>query len=149
MTRRIIYDILCEVILYLKVGLMKKTLIAILLFALTFSLCSCSLLDGILGKDKDENNDNTNGGDKPGSNFKMLARVNEVGEKISVDVIESEYTSGIHWVITANATEYFDKDGNPISRSDIKAGDTVEILYSGQVMMSYPPQIVAARITVK
>ena len=137
---------------------MKKILTAILLFALTFSLASCSAVEGIFGKNNDDepnndHDDNLNNdhddGTKPGSDFKMIAKVTEVSDKIAVDVIESEYTSGIHWVNTAKATEYFDKNGNAISRSDIKVGDTVEILYSGQVMMSYPPQIVAAQITVK
>ncbi len=129
---------------------MKKILTAILLFTLTFSLASCSAVESIFRKNNDEepNNDHDDG-TKPGSDFKMTAKVTEVFDKIAVDVIESEYTSGIHWVNTAKATEYFDKNGNAISRSDIKVGDTVEILYSGQVMMSYPPQIVAAQITVK
>ena len=130
---------------------MKKIITTILLFALTLSLASCSVYDKIFGK-KDEGGDDNNGNNgegKPGNDFKMIATITEIGEKITVDVVESEYTSGIHWVITPNATEYFDKNGDAIFRSDIKPGDTVEILYSGQVMMSYPPQIVAARITVK
>ena len=129
---------------------MKKILTAILLFALTFSLTSCFSLESIFNKsNEDEPNNDHDDGTKPGSDFKMIAKVTDVSEKIAVDVIESEYTSGIHWVNTAKATEYFDKNGNAISRSDIKVGDTVEILYSGQVMMSYPPQIVAAQITIK
>ena len=130
---------------------MKKFFITLILFILTFSLVSCSLLENVLGK-KDDDNDNLNDhddGSKPGSDFKMTAKITEIDEKIAVDVIESPYTSGIHLVNTAKATEFFGRDGNAISRSDLKVGDTVEILYSGQVMMSYPPQIVAARITVK
>ena len=88
-------------------------------------------------------------GSKPGSGFAMIAEVKKLGEKLEVDVIKADYTSGVHWVITPNETEYYDKDGNRIDRSDIKVGDIVEILFSGQVMMSYPPQIVAAKITVK
>ncbi|MBE6537229.1 MAG: hypothetical protein E7673_04675 [Ruminococcaceae bacterium] len=129
---------------------MKKILFTALTLVLVLSLGSCAALKGIFNKNDNTNDDSENAdATKPGSNFKMIARVTEIAERISIDVIESEYTSGIHWVITANATEYFDKEGNAISRSDIKVGDTVEILYSGQVMMSYPPQIVAARITVK
>ena len=129
---------------------MKKIITAIILFAITFCLASCSVIENAFGKqdDKDNKNNNANS-DKPGSDFKMTAQITELGEKISIDVIESEYTSGIHWVITPNATEYYGSDGNKIERSQLKPGDTVEILYSGQVMMSYPPQIVAARITVK
>ena len=84
----------------------------------------------------------------PDGSVVMKAQIKEIGEKIEVDVVESEYTTGVHWVITSDATQYFDKDGNKINRSDLKRGDVVEIRYSGQVMMSYPPQIVAARITV-
>lgn len=78
----------------------------------------------------------------------MKAEVKAINDKIEVEVIESEYTFGVHWVITSEGTKYFDKDGNKIDRDDIKCGDVVEIRYSGQVMMSYPPQIVAAKITV-
>ena len=136
----------------------------LLLVILSLSISSCSFTpqdkcegdkntetNGGTANGNDNNNDNENGGntspDAPGSDFKMTAKVTELGEKIAVEVIESEYTFGIHWVITT-ASKYYDAEGNEISRSDIKVGDTVEILYSGQVMMSYPPQIVAARITV-
>ncbi len=79
---------------------------------------------------------------------KMTARVTAVGEKIEVEVLESEYAFGPYWVITDENT-VFERGGRKIKRSDISAGDTVEIYYSGQVMLSYPPQIVAHRITVK
>ena len=128
---------------------MKKNLLTLLLFILTFSLTSCMLIENLFGKSDDEDSDDTIDGTKPGSDFKMTAIITELGEKIAIDVIESEYTSGIHWVIIADATEFYAKDGSAITRSDLKVGDTVEILYSGQVMMSYPPQIVAARFTVK
>ena len=80
--------------------------------------------------------------------FTMKATVTSVGEHIEVTVTESEYTSGVHWVLTADRTEYLDKDGARITRADIRPGASVEIAYSGQVMMSYPPQIVAARIRI-
>ncbi len=85
--------------------------------------------------------------DKIGDRVKMTAVIDNIGEYIEVTVIESEYTFGPHWVITADATVYFDKDGSSLSRSDLRVGDRVEILYSGQVMLSYPPKIVAAKIT--
>ena len=117
---------------------------------MTFSLCSCESLKGLFSKGEDDNSTDTNNDDtRPGSDFKMIAVITETSSNIAVDVIESEYTSGIHWVNIASSTEFYAKDGSRISRSDLKVGDTVEILYSGQVMMSYPPQIVAARISVK
>ena len=83
------------------------------------------------------------------SRVKMTAVVEGVGQKLEVTVTDSEYTFGIHWVITPDSTVYLDASGDPISRGDIKVGDTVEIWYSGQVMLSYPPQIVAHKIIVK
>lgn len=83
----------------------------------------------------------------PGDGVAMKARVNALGDRLEVEVIESPYTFGVHWVITDSAKVY-DASGNEISISDIAVGDTLEILYSGQVMLSYPPQIVAAKITV-
>ena len=78
---------------------------------------------------------------------KMTARVTAIGDKIEVEVIESEYTSGPYHVITSGDT-VFQKNGIKIDRDGIKVGDTVEIYYSGQVMLSYPPQIVAHKIAV-
>ena len=78
----------------------------------------------------------------------MTARIEAFSDRIEVTVLESEYTSGVHLVITSAETEFLDKDGNRISLGDLAVGDTVKITYSGQVMMSYPPQIVAKKITV-
>ena len=85
-------------------------------------------------------------GGTPSDAFSMKATITNIGERIEVDVTEAEYAEGPYWVITSDATVYLDRDGNAIARSDLKVGDTIEIFYSGQVMMSYPPQIVAARI---
>ena len=83
------------------------------------------------------------------ADFKMTATITEIGEKIGVNVTEAEYAEGPFFVITGENTAYVDRDGNTIKRTDLHVGDTVEIFYGGQVMMSYPPQVVAARIVVK
>ena len=85
------------------------------------------------------------------TSVKMTATVTNVldAKKIEVDVIEGEYgASGIFWVIVSDTTVLSGQDGERIALSDVKAGDTVEIRYGGQVMMSYPPQIVAGSITI-
>ena len=84
---------------------------------------------------------------KDDGGVKMTARVTAIGERIEVEVLDSEYTSGPHWVITDEDTRFV-KNGRRIGRSDIAVGDTVEIYYNGQVMLSYPPQIVATKISV-
>ena len=79
---------------------------------------------------------------------KMTATVTAIDDRIEVEVLESEYTAGPHWVITTEET-VFEKNGRKITRDGISVGDTVEIYYNGQVMLSFPPQIVAHRIVVK
>ena len=79
----------------------------------------------------------------------MEATVTEAGERLLVEVTRSDYTSGPHIVLVNDGTVIEDEDGNPLSASSIKQGDKLTILYSGQVMLSYPPQIVALRIIVQ
>ena len=116
---------------------MKRILTLLLIFMLSLSLlASC-----------------TAGGDEPipdvDGKVTMTARIEAIGEKIEVMVTESEYTWGTHLVITSDQTQYIGKGGERITRDKLSVGQTVEIIYSGQVMLSYPPQIVAHRITVK
>lgn len=84
-----------------------------------------------------------------GGSVRMLARVEGLGEKIEVSVLESEYTSGPHLVIISDKTKIYSKDGKKVTRGVISVGNTLEIIYSGQVMLSYPPQIVAHTIFIK
>ena len=113
----------------------------ILAFVLLLSLC-CLAAAGC-DKEKNENTD-----EKPDGSFEMTATVMELGEKILVNVTEAEYAEGPYLVIFSDATEIFDKEGNKIKKADLAVGDEIKIWYSGQVMMSLPPQIVAAKITV-
>ena len=78
--------------------------------------------------------------------FKMKAKIENIGEKIEVDAYEGEYASGLYWLIVVSHTEFVGKDGEKISLSDLSSGDRIEVTYNGQVMMSYPAQIVALKI---
>ena len=78
--------------------------------------------------------------------FEMKAVVTALGEKIEVDVTEAQYATGPFWIITSSETVFLDKKGDKISKDDINVGDTLVITYNGQVMMSYPPQVVAIEI---
>ena len=78
--------------------------------------------------------------------FKMKAEVISLGEKIEVNVYEAEYADGVFLLITDEKTGFEDAIANPILRSDISVGDHIEITYSGQIMMSYPPQVYAIKI---
>ncbi len=81
---------------------------------------------------------------------KMTAKINSITDRLEVEVIEGEYgASGIYWVLFNADTVFLDKNGNKTTLLYIKEGDTVEISYGGQVMMSYPPQIVALTVQVR
>lgn len=83
----------------------------------------------------------------PNGEFAMKAKITAIGDRIEVEVIESENKmTGPFWVITGDETVYATEDGDRLSRGDLAVGDTVTIYYGGQVMMSYPPQIVATGI---
>ena len=114
---------------------MEKRVICIALL-----ICLLCLLISCDGREADDVNN------LPRDGFTLTAIVQNVGERIEVEVVESDYAYGIYWVITPPETVYLDQAGNPIAREDLHAGDRVKITYGGQVMMSYPPQIVAARI---
>ena len=83
------------------------------------------------------------------ADYTMIATITEMGEKIAVNVTEAEYAEGPFLIITGEGTVYVDQNGAPIKRTDLRIGDEIEIFYGGQVMMSYPPQVVAARIVRK
>ena len=78
--------------------------------------------------------------------FVMSATVTELGDKILVEVTESEYATGAYLVILSDTVSIVNKKGKEIHRSDIAVGDTLKITYTGQVTMSIPPQIIALKI---
>ena len=80
--------------------------------------------------------------------FTMKADVIELSEKILVDVTEAEYAEGEFLIIISDRTEIYDARGKKVSRDEISVGDKLIITYNGQVMMSYPPQVVALKIRV-
>ena len=86
------------------------------------------------------------GGGEP--KFEMKATVTSLGEKLEVNVTEAEYAEGIYWIIISEETEILNFDGKAISREEISVGDELIITYNGQVMMSYPPQVVARKIKI-
>ena len=122
---------------------MKKLfslLLALCLLALSFSGCS------------DKADSIETGGSSEGEDLQMTAifrgTVFDISEPLGVEMEETEYSFGPYHVITSDETEYYDKNGSPTSREAIKVGDAIEITFSGQVMMSYPPKISAQRIKI-
>ena len=113
---------------------MKKLFNLINLFLAFIFLCGCT----DTGIPVDEENAN---------NPKMIAEIIAIGDKIEVEVIEGEYgASGIYWVNFNEKTPIVSKNGGALALADLSVGDQVKITYNGQVMMGYPPQIVARKI---
>ena len=79
--------------------------------------------------------------------FKMKAKILAVNSHIEVEILKDEYNSGLLWVNYSKETKIVNSAGKSITLEDLKEGDEIEIVYSGQVMMSYPGQIYAQRIT--
>ncbi|MBE6635223.1 MAG: hypothetical protein E7617_03370 [Ruminococcaceae bacterium] len=121
--------------------IMMRNLKKIILIILSFAL-----LSACTNSDDQSGNEDKAEADKIGDSVTMRAEIVELGDRLMVNVLESEYTSGPHVVHTPPETRLLDKDGNKITLDELKIGDTVDIRYGGQVMMSYPPQIVAAEI---
>ncbi len=112
---------------------MKKIFNIIIVALALIALCGCESFNPIESR--------------PAEGPKMIAEIVAIGEKIEVEVIEGEYGAvGIYWVITGEGTVYETEDGKSISADSLEVGDRIEIIYNGQVMMSYPPQIVAKKI---
>ena len=111
---------------------MKRFIKYLLCFSLLISSFSCEKQEG----------------DAITTDFKMKAIVKSINEKIEVEVTEAEYAYGPYWIIYNDQTVFLDKNGNKSTVESISVGDTVEIYYNGQVMMSYPPQVAALKISV-
>ncbi len=121
---------------------MKKIIaFLVLLMILSTATTSCTTAEALGG--------NGASGDDQGQSFSLTGIVKDVSDRVEVEIIGSDYAFGIYWVLVSDKTELVGADGAAISLSDIAVGDTVEIIYGGQTMMSYPPQIVARKITVK
>lgn len=84
---------------------------------------------------------------KQENGFVMKAKITAINSRIEVEIISDKYNSGVMWVNLANNVIIVNSQGKSICLSDLAVGDKIEIVYNGQVMMSYPAQIVAKKIT--
>lgn len=110
---------------------MKKYL-TFLLLTILLGLAACG------NRDKDKSTE-----------YQMIAEIVKIEEKIEVTVVESAIADGPYLVITGKDTAYKNAKGKSITRGDLAVGDTILITYTGQVMMSYPPQIIAISIEIQ
>ena len=142
---------------------MNKILSAILILALALMvMASCSPVENDKSEDGEHNAQSStpNGGGNnieedereapaPENNFYLAGKVTGISDRIEIDVTDGEYAYGVYWILVSGETEILDANGNTISLDGIKIGDTVEVTYGGQVMMSYPPQVSAIKVKLR
>lgn len=83
---------------------------------------------------------------EPSGGFTMRAKITAINSHIEVEILKDEYNSGIMWVNLSEKTSIKDENENDLSLNDLAVGDIIDIIYNGQVMLSYPGQISAQKI---
>ena len=119
---------------------MKKSLLLLFVILLFCSLSSCNLPTG-----DDSGNENEN----PADPAVISGTVTAVNNRIELLADETEISSGPYSVIITDTTEFYFENGGKAALDDVKTGHKVEISFNGQVMLSYPAQIVAHKVVIK
>lgn len=75
-------------------------------------------------------------------------KVTNLGDKtaLEMEIVDSTIAFGTYRVLIGNSTTFHGVNGEEITREDIQLDNVIEVVFSGQVMMSYPPQIAAKRV---
>ena len=115
----------------------RLTFILLLFLALSLMLTACTAD----GEDSDNAEDMEN-------MIKMSGTVLSIGDAVEINVTSDPYNSGIFYLIVDSNTK-ITANGVTVGKGDIPIGSEIDVYYSGQVMLSYPPQIYAVSITVK
>lgn len=133
---------------------MTKRILAIVMLVMMLFAMGCGPTDKgpVGGNDNNSSNDNEDAKEINESDYflyKGKIVSNENTRYIEVEIIDSQIAFGKYLVLVDAATVYQDSEGNEITRDDLKVDDVIEISFSGQVMMSLPPQIYAQKIILK
>ena len=75
-------------------------------------------------------------------------KVTNLGDKtaLEIEIVDSTIAFGPYRVLIGDSTTFYGVNGEEIDRETIELDDIIEVVFSGQVMMSYPPQIAAKRV---
>lgn len=92
---------------------------------------------------------NSTQGEENMQEFVLKGIVIAINDKLEIEVIESDYAFEIYHVIVPNNIPITSASGSAITLDDIEPSNTVLVKYSGQTMLSYPPQIVAYSINLQ
>lgn len=126
---------------------MNKKILALVLACITLFLLGCEPGGG--GNDDKEKGGESNLPLESGEVvFKGKVTSTEGNDFIEMEIVDSDIAFGTYWVLVGSETAYFDLDGNSLDRDSIKVNDIIEVVFSGQVMNSFPPKIAAKKIYV-
>ncbi len=117
---------------------MRKTALIIFLALVLLTFCSCE-------NEKNGEDSST----LPPSEYTLVGTVTAKSTRIELNADETEIMSGPYSVIINDQTEFCYANGASATLDSVEIGDRVEITYNGQVMLSYPAQIVAHRVVIK
>lgn len=133
-------------------------IIALILAFLMLGMVACEKNDGAkLPEKNDTTSDDLNkenGGIK-NSSIKLeegevvyRGRVTNLGDShaLEMEIVDSTIAFGPYRVLIGDTTTFYGVNGEEIDRETIELDDIIEVVFSGQVMMSYPPQIAAKRV---
>ena len=133
----------------------KRFLVLILAVLMLFAT-ACNKTDSTPDKGDGSNWDATNkeNGGLQNANIQLSegevvfrGKVTSIDKKeIQMEILDSEIAFGTYRVLYNSETPFYGLDGQQIQLSDIEIGSVIEVVFSGQVMQSYPPQIAAKRI---
>ena len=132
-----------------------KRILALILAFIMLMAVGCQKNDETRVPEKGENEPNAENGGIKNSSIKLeegevvyRGRVTKLGDKreMEMEIVDSTIAFGPYRVLIGDSTTFYGVNGEEIDRETIELDDIIEVVFSGQVMMSYPPQIAAKRV---
>ena len=130
-------------------------IIALILAFIMLMAVGCQKNDETRVPEKGENEPNAENGGIKNSSIKLeegevvyRGKVTSLGDRyaLEMEIVDSTIAFGTYRVLIGDTTTFYGVNGEEIDRETIELDDIIEVVFSGQVMMSYPPQIAAKRV---
>ena len=133
-------------------------IIALILAFVMLGMVACEKKDDTKLPEKDDSTEqgvNAENGGIKNSSIKLeegevvyRGKVTSLGDRyaLEMEIVDSTIAFGTYRVLIGDTTTFYGVNGEEIDRETIELDDIIEVVFSGQVMMSYPPQIAAKRV---